>query len=122
MIKLFSLTIEVLENGWDDMEIIINRQPMIIYFECVPNAAFGDLLKSVNLLINRRDSKVIFPNGSKQEVLGVNSIDSTNCQVTIGGNTEEMAVKRYVRAVLRMFDKYIHAHNGNRRKILTSGE
>ena len=108
---MYSLTIKAIECGWANLEIVIDDQPILVCIENVPNDAFNDLLESAILVINQIDSNVFFPNGSQKETLTVVSLDSSHCRVTIGGYSEEMSVKLYIRAVLRLFDVYLHAHS-----------
>ena len=109
--RLFRLSIKVLEHGWAELEIVINEQILLFFFEAVPVDALGRLLESGFRAIIGYDSKIIFPNGSQKKVLTVKILDNLTCKVLIDGLSEELSVKQYVRAVLRMFDKYTHAYS-----------
>ena len=109
---MFAISIELLEYGWADMEIIIDGHSSLVVFENTPNDALEDLLQSAIRLVTYGDSSTIsFPNGPEKEVLSIENIDDTNCKVSVNQHFEELPAKHCLRTILRLFDKYIHAHS-----------
>ena len=107
----FSLTIGKMEYGWADIEFIFDGQPLTVICEYTPNDALADFVKSAIQIFYGVNSAVVFPNGSKAELLTAQKTDEFICRVSIGEYSEELTVKQYIRAVLKMFDKYTYVHS-----------
>ena len=108
---MISMAITEIGAGWADVEFVFGGQSILAFFEHCPNDAFEDLIYSALRITYGNDAEVVFPNGPDRIYLLVEKIDETVCRLTLGECSEEIPVKEYVRAVLRMFDRYVFAHS-----------
>ena len=105
----FKLSIKMLEYEWADLELAVDGQEKLFYFEKVPNDPLYDLLESAIKIIGKVDSTITFHNGSQREYLTVKSAKNNLCHVETEGINLMLPVKQLTKAVLRMFDSYVFA-------------
>ena len=109
---MFKLRILILEHGWADLEITIGGQSLLVSFEHTPNDVLADIvLGSIQLVTYLDTLSVCLPYGSQWEYLYMKRIDSTRCQVSFRSHSQQLTMKQYARAVLRMFDSYTYARS-----------
>jgi len=108
---MFRLAIEKLEHGWTDLAITLGDQNLLCIFEYTPNDALYELLLSAYRAARNLDSAVIFHDGPETMYYALDCISDGLCKITVGLHSMELPVKHYVRAVLRMFDTYLHTHS-----------
>lgn len=108
---MFKLSIEKLESRWADIKFTLNEEVFLCYFEACPNDALLDLIESGIRITGGIESAVSFPNGSHKETLFVKNGDSNLCCIEINDFKINLKKRDFVKAILRMFDKYIYEHS-----------
>lgn len=130
--KRISFVIKDLSCGCATTEILLQHKTFTCDFEYTPNDALYDLVHSAICITNNLGSLVCFPGHPSDTVLMVvEPQDKLTCKIIISENIEysdvnkyrnniqniprlheaSVPVKQYVKAVLRMFDKYIYEYS-----------
>ena len=114
---MIKLSLERVEHGWANIEMIFNNQVLVCEFEYTPNDALNDLLYSAICVTQGRDAIVVFPCHSHRTELTVISIGSNMCRIMVEGFIMELSTKDYAKVVLRMFDKYLYSFSERKYEI-----
>jgi len=83
-----------------------------IFIKYTPNDALADILTGSIQIISHKDNFAItFPNGPEKQMFYVRKTECNNCRVSIGEFSVQLSMKQYIRAVLRLLDRFIYTHS-----------
>jgi hypothetical protein len=109
---MISFNILALISGWAELEIALSENTFTCHFEFTPNNPLVELLKGAldTISLKTVSTRICFHNCSDSKTLLISKQNGPNCLIVIQNELFEVPIKQFVKAILRMFDRYIYIH------------